>query len=105
MFVRTYPVMNAVQATRRVSGAQTLSPNVNFLYRVKGASLVGECLAATSKTLKTQPHVSGLSEFLQSRAVVHGSGPTAHQVRMDLSNKQLKFLLEPQRNLPPGSLL
>lgn len=60
----TYSVMNAVPTPSRVSRAQTPSPDVNFLYRIKGTSLVGECLAAASKTLKTELHVSGLREFL-----------------------------------------
>jgi len=90
--------MNAVSAASGVSRAQASSADVNFLYRVKGASLVGESLPATSQSLETDLHVSGLSEFLQGRAVIQGTGPTVHQMRMDLG-KQLRFLLIIQPSL------
>lgn len=92
-FARTYPVLNAVPAPCRMSGAQATSSDIDFLYWIKGTSLVG--LAITSEALKAKPHESSLGEFLQSRAVVQSAGSTVHQVRVDLSNKQLKFLLAP----------
>lgn len=94
-FVRAYPMLNAVATSCRMSGAQTTSSDIDFLYWIKGTSLVGKSLAVTSETLKTEPHESGLGEFLQSRAVVHSSRSTVHQVCVDLSSKQLKFLLTP----------
>lgn len=94
-FTRTYPVLNAVPTSSRMSGTQATSPDIDFLYWIEGTSLVGKGLAVTSETLKTKPHKSGLGEFLQSRAVVQSPGSTVHQVCVDLSNKQLKFLLTP----------
>jgi hypothetical protein len=94
-FAHTYPVMNAVSTSSRMSGAQATSSDIDFLYRIKGTSLVGKSLAVTSETLKTESHESSLGEFLQSRAVVQSPGSTIHQVCVDLSSKQLKFLLAP----------
>jgi len=87
----TYPVLNAIPTSRRMSGAQATSSDIDFLYWIKGTSLVG--LAVTSEALKTEPHKSGLGEFLQSRTVIQSPGSTVHQVRVNLLSKQLNFLL------------
>jgi hypothetical protein len=86
--------MNTVSTTSGVPRAQASSADVNFLYRVKGAPVVGESLPATSQSLKTDLHVSGLGEFLQGQAVIQDTGSAVQQMRMDLG-KQLRFLLIP----------
>lgn len=87
--------MHAVTTSRCVSGTRAPSPDIDLLDGVKGLPFVGGRLDAALKPLKTQPDVSGLGEFQQNRAVTQGPGSTAHQVRVDLSRKQLKFLLVP----------
>lgn len=73
-----------------MTGAKAAATDADLLYGVERSSLVGDDTATATKPLKTQLHVSRLSEFLKRARVIGSPGSAVQQMRVNLNQEKKK---------------